>query len=90
VRFPDARAATGRPPRRRDPVTVQCADGFQPASVTINPGQPLMIDLLQSARITLRLEAPDDGPSDLASWQAAHDAELLRRVFTKGSSAGSR
>lgn len=80
VRYPDPRHNRGTPPPQPEPVQVRCGNTFAPESLVLTPGQGLIVEVHAQARVTLTLDAPDDGPPDLAAWRAAHDAEVLRTL----------
>lgn len=54
----------GRVPYRpAEPVTVTCDDGgFSPATVTVGPGQGIVVTAGADCRVTVDLVEPDDGP----------------------------
>jgi hypothetical protein len=78
VRYPDPRAVDRSRPPRPEPVRIRVAESFAPATVTLTPGQGLVLEAVVRARLTLTLETRDDGPPELAAWRAAHDAEAWR------------
>jgi plastocyanin len=55
-----------RPGERRyrpdAPVRVRCGRAFEPAEVTIGPGQGVIFEACTPSRITVTLSKPDDGP----------------------------
>lgn len=75
MHYPDPR--TRDPARRMEPVRVRAGEQFSPARVELFPGQPLIVAVDAPAHLTLTLEIPDDGPSDLAAWRERRDFEAL-------------
>jgi hypothetical protein len=83
VCYPDPRTRKDARPYRDEPVRVRVSKRFTPSALVLNAGQGLVFEIQARARVTLNLQAPDDGPPDLAAWRAAHDAEILS-AFHRG------
>jgi hypothetical protein len=78
IRYPDPRATAAGRSLATEPIRVLAGEVFTPKDLSIDPGQPLAIEVAATAHLVLTLLDPDDGPSDLAAWRAHHDEQLLQ------------
>lgn len=81
IHYPDPR--TRDPAPAMEPVRVRAGEQFSSARVGLFPGQPLIVAIDAPAHLTLVLETPDDGPSDLAAWRERRDFEALAALGRK-------
>jgi hypothetical protein len=88
IAYPDPRATAAGRRLAVGPVRVRAGERIEPAQLVLDPGQPLVVDVAVAARIVLTLEAPDDGPPDLAEWKARRNEEALAAVFERRTPPG--
>lgn len=76
IHYPDPRLPRD-PSRLMKQARLRAGKQFSPSAVELFPGQPLIVAVDAPAHLTLTLESPDDGPTDLAAWRESRDAEAL-------------
>ena len=90
VAYPDPRATAKGRRLATGPVRVRAGERIEPVDLAMDPGQPLVVDVAAAAQIVLTLEAPDDGPPELAEWKAQRNEETLAAFFERRTRATPR
>ncbi len=79
VLYPDPRSNKGSRPPQPEPVRLRAAGSFDMGEVTVVPAQGIVVEVEAPAHLTFILQAPDDGPAELAEWRAAQEREMWLR-----------
>ncbi|GGZ02027.1 hypothetical protein ACFFTM_08530 [Pseudoduganella plicata] len=83
VNYPDPRAIAEGMRLAATPVHAAAGTAIAPADLRIDPGQLLVFGIDAPCRLVVTLEAPDDGPPELAAWREERSRMALERVFGK-------
>jgi hypothetical protein len=83
VNYPDPRAIADGMPLASAPVQATAGADITPGDLRIDPGQLLVFAITAPCRLVVTLEAPDNGPAELAAWREERSRAALERVLGK-------